>query len=271
MAWIESHDELPTHRKTLKAARKLKVSAPTVVGHLHFLWYWCLTHAPDGRLEEMDADDVAAAAGWDDEGEPFVKALLDCGWLDDDAGTLVVHDWWEGAGKTIKRRKFATERQRRARDTEKGGGDGGGSHAGHDERSRDSHGDVTRDTHAGHGADRDSDRDKNQTPSSTDVDRLRLVEVEEDDEFEAFWAIYPRRNGKKVGKAAAQVEWRKLSKAKRDRAMVGARNLAASDQLPKDAERFLRAGKGGAHPFDDWQDGPGSDDDEFIGGVRRVR
>jgi hypothetical protein len=275
MAWIESHDELPTHRKTLKAARKLKVSAPTVVGHLHFLWYWCLTHAPDGRLEEMDADDVAAAAGWDDEGEPFVKALLDCGWLDDDAGTLVVHDWWEGAGKTIKRRKFATERQRRARDTEKGGGDGGGSHAGHDERSRDSHGDVTRDTHAGHGADRDSDRDKNQTPSSTDVDRLKLVDVEEDDGFEAFWDAYPRHHESRLKggggtKSIAHKRWKRLSRNQRAEVMQAlgpyGRLCAPGGRIPKNAEGFL--------VNDFWKtylELPDDSDDEFIGGVRRVR
>jgi hypothetical protein len=73
-------------------------------------------------------------------------------------------------------------------------------------------------------------------------------------EFEAFWGQYPARGGKKLGKAAALVEWHKLTAEQRGRALVGARNLAASDQLPKDAERFLRRGKGGAFPFDDWQE-----------------
>jgi hypothetical protein len=41
----------------------------------------------------------------------------------------------------------------------------------------------------------------------------------------------------------------------RRRAFIGARHLAASDELPPDAERFLRRPKGGRgdFPFEDWQ------------------
>ena len=168
MSWIESHDELPTHPKTRKAARKLGVNVPTTIGHLHVLWYWCLSHRPDGRLEGMDSEDIADAAEWDGDPDVFTDALTSAGWLDDDAGTLVVHDWWDGAGKTIKRRKYATERQRRARESQPDDGqvtddepDGNGDDA---SDSRDSHGDVTRDTHDGHVADRDRDSDKDQDP-----------------------------------------------------------------------------------------------------------
>ena len=42
MAWIESHQELWRHPKTKKLARLLGVSVPTVVGHLHGIWYWAL-------------------------------------------------------------------------------------------------------------------------------------------------------------------------------------------------------------------------------------
>lgn len=74
--------------------------------------------------------------------------------------------------------------------------------------------------------------------------------------FDEFWDLYPPRNGKKLGKDNARIEWRKLKPDERARAMVGAKHLAASDQLPKDAERFLRRAKGGkgGFPFDDWQE-----------------
>lgn len=152
MAWIESHDELPTHPKTAKLSRRLGVSKPTAVGHLHFLWWWCLTHRPDGVLCDMDADEIADAAGW--EGDPvlFLDALVAAGWLDNTGGSPAVHDWWDGAGKTIKRRKFATERQRKARDSQP-----------EPDQSHDSHTDVTRDTRASHGADSDSDSDSDKT------------------------------------------------------------------------------------------------------------
>jgi hypothetical protein len=188
MAWIESHDELPTHPKTLKAARRLQVSVPQVIGHLHVLWYWCLTHRPDGRLEGMDFDDVADAAGWADEGQPFVTALLTSGWLDDDAGTLVVHDWWEGAGKTIKRRKYATSRQRRARESQSADGQV-------TEESRDSHGDVTRDTSVSHGADSDRDRDKKNPSSDVPSDPEVSPEARE---LTRHLAVKVQANGFKV-------------------------------------------------------------------------
>ena len=237
MAWIESHDELPTHPKTRKAARKLGVSVPTVIGHLHVLWYWCLTHRPNGVLDGMDADDVADAAGWDDDGEPFVKALLAAGWLDDDAGTMVVHDWWDGAGKTIKRRKFATERQRRARDTD----------ATDDtitDESHDSHTDVTRDTQTGHGA--DSDRDSDTTkPLSTAVDQ--------DDGFEHFWQVWPKRNGKKLAKEKAHRAWSRLTLPERRDAYRGAKHYADASNAglagAKDAFRWLQG-----REWPDWQE-----------------
>jgi len=45
MAWIESNQELARHPKAKKAARMLGISVPAVVGHLHFLWWWCLEYA----------------------------------------------------------------------------------------------------------------------------------------------------------------------------------------------------------------------------------
>ena len=237
MAWIESHDELPTHPKTRKAARKLGVGAPQVIGHLHVLWYWCLTHRPDGRLDGMDSDDVADAAGWPDEGEAFVKAMVTSGWLDDDNGTLAVHDWWDGAGKTIRRRKFATERQRRARDTSD-------SDEQVTEESHGSHADVTRDTQTSHGADSDSDSDKRK-PLSTAVDT--------DDGFDHFWQTWPRRNGKKLAKDKAHRAWSRLTLPDRRDAYRGAKNYAAASDAgmagAKDAFRWLQG-----REWDDWQE-----------------
>ena len=95
MAWIESHDELPTHPKTAKLARRIGTSKPAAVGHLHFLWWWCITHRPDGWLRDMDGDDIADAAGWEGDADVFVEGLSAAGWLDFDAevGDYFVHDW----------------------------------------------------------------------------------------------------------------------------------------------------------------------------------
>lgn len=79
-----------------------------------------------------------------------------------------------------------------------------------------------------------------------------------EEQFEAWWQVYPDRNGRKIGKGNALIEWRKLSVYERRRAYRGAVHLAGADTLPKDPERFLRRAKGGKgdFPFDDWQTAP---------------
>jgi hypothetical protein len=60
------------------------------------------------------------------------------------------------------------------------------------------------------------------------------------DDFAAFWALYPDRNGKKLDRGKAEAVWRRLSAAKHRAALVGVENYAASGQMPKDAHRWLR-------------------------------
>lgn len=72
--------------------------------------------------------------------------------------------------------------------------------------------------------------------------------------FEEFWRTYPKRDGKKVGRAKTLSLWRRLSWEERRRAYIGARNLANSERMPKDPERFIRRDTAGAFPFDDWQE-----------------
>src|SRR5690606_22136242 len=116
MAWIESHDNLKDHPKTRRAARLLGVSVPTIIGHLHLLWHWCLSYAEDGDLSAYDAADIAEAVMWDGDPDQFIEALINCGpagkagFLERDAqGRLLVHDWHEYAGKLIAKREEARE------------------------------------------------------------------------------------------------------------------------------------------------------------------
>lgn len=87
------------------------------------------------------------------------------------------------------------------------------------------------------------DPSETRTPPSTDVDRSAG--------FDVFWDLYPRRNGKRLGKAKALERWRKLSPASRTQALLGARAYAASvargDTIARDPERFLAN-----HYFEDW-------------------
>lgn len=116
MAWIESHDNIGTHPKTRRAARMLGVSIPTMVGHLHLLWHWCLTYAEDGDLTGYDAQDIADAAMWEGEPQQFVDALIHCGpgnragfLVRAEDGRLLVHDWMDYAGRLVQARQEASE------------------------------------------------------------------------------------------------------------------------------------------------------------------
>ena len=234
MAWIESHQQLRDHPKVSRLSRLLDVHRTSAVGLLHFLWWWALDHAEDGDLTDFDCLDLALAAGWEGDPDAFVKALQDCG-PGDRAGficreddRLVLHDWDDYAGKLVDRRVKDRERKRLQR-----------------EKSTPLPKDVRGTSDGSPGV-------QNLTqPNQTEGQDHSVADEQFDGEF---WPTYPERHGKKLGKAAALAEWRKLTDEQRQRALVGARHLAASDQMPKDAERFLRRGKGGARPFDDWQE-----------------
>lgn len=121
MAWIESHQALRDHPKVARLCRLLDCSRIEAVGMLHLLWWWALDHAEDGDVSDYDSLDLALAADWEGEPEVFVKALLTCGpgsrdgFLADEGGRLVLHDWWEYAGKLVARRRQDRERKATAR------------------------------------------------------------------------------------------------------------------------------------------------------------
>jgi hypothetical protein len=117
MAWIESHQALQHHRKTLGLARRLGISIPTAIGHLHCFWWWCLDNAPYGHLTDCEVADIAEVAMWEGDPGMFVDALIRCGWLDhDENGGLYVHDWHEYGGKLGRKRDENAQRQRAYRE-----------------------------------------------------------------------------------------------------------------------------------------------------------
>lgn len=111
MAWIESHESLRDHPKTKRAARTLGVSLPTMIGHLHLLWWWATQYAEDGDLTRYDAADIADAAGWEGDPNAFTSALASCGpgggtgFLERKGERLVIHDWDQYAGRLIAARE----------------------------------------------------------------------------------------------------------------------------------------------------------------------
>ena len=116
MAWIESHQALAKHPKTLKLARKLNIHIAQAIGHLHLFWWWAMEYAQDGDLSHCDPDDIAIAADWPGDAQHFVNTLVEVGFIDlSENGVLSIHDWQDYAGKLIAKRAADAERKRKER------------------------------------------------------------------------------------------------------------------------------------------------------------
>lgn len=119
MAWIEVHQTLPTHRKVKRLKRLLKIKTPQAVGHMVMLWLWAIDNAPDGKLDALDAEDIAEAAEWGGDPKRFLSALEGAGFIDRGDG-LSIHDWGQFAGFLADKREVKKQqdrdRQKRYRD-----------------------------------------------------------------------------------------------------------------------------------------------------------
>lgn len=131
MAWIESHDTLARHPKTLRAARLAGVAVPQIIGHLHLLWWFALDYAGDGDLSAYEAADLEDAMMWPGEGGALVAALCNAGVRgapgfleavtrssasrDNAEPNYLIHDWHHYAGRLIEKREANAERNRQYR------------------------------------------------------------------------------------------------------------------------------------------------------------
>jgi hypothetical protein len=165
MAWIECHQSLRMHPKTLAASAALAMNRHEFIGHLMCLWWWALDVADvDGRLPKQCTFDVLAEAAElpRHKGQAFVEALLSAGFLDHDeeTGGWVLHDWYDYAGKLNARRAANKQRQLL-----------------HREALRNAH--VTRTSQS---TDTDSDAHVTRTsqPEDTDQEALRNAHVTRD-------------------------------------------------------------------------------------------
>jgi len=91
VAWIESHQSLKNHPKTVMASKTMGISKAQVIGHLHLLWWWCADYAKDGVLEKFSEEQVADAAEWSGDPSDFIEHMANAGFID--RVPLRVHDW----------------------------------------------------------------------------------------------------------------------------------------------------------------------------------
>lgn len=116
--WIESHQSLANHPKLKRFAREMSISKQEAIGYLHMLWWWALEYAPKGELIPLyNTDDIADAMEYEGNPDELVRCLIKSGFLDkDNDNKVTVHDWYDYAGKLLKKREIDRERKRIARE-----------------------------------------------------------------------------------------------------------------------------------------------------------
>ena len=119
MAWLEIHQALATHRKTIDAARLLGVRPPHLMGCMVSLWLWAIDSAPDGDLTDADWRTLAReAAQWHGRNPTrFIEVLIEVGFLDYLEGSkLFIHNWKKYSGAKLiyldARKEYERNRKR---------------------------------------------------------------------------------------------------------------------------------------------------------------
>ncbi len=124
-AWLEVHQTLVNHSKTLRAACALGASKFEIIGALVALWSWSMDHAEDGQIDIHDWPIIVENIGWRGNPSELLSAMLGCGkangedgnhgFIVKDGNVLRIHDWDQYAGRLLDKRRAHRERNQRAR------------------------------------------------------------------------------------------------------------------------------------------------------------
>lgn len=115
VAWIELHQSVWTHRKTMVLAAELGIPDIYAAAHMAHLWCWAVDNAPTGELTGLPAHVIAKGAGWQGDPEAFLEATIAAGYIDRDGDRLFLHDWEDYAGRLIDLRRKDRDRKRELR------------------------------------------------------------------------------------------------------------------------------------------------------------
>ncbi len=118
MAWIEVHDNLIDHPKTLMLADLLETTVVEAAGVVIALWLWAIRYAEDGHITKYPPGVIARACHWRHTPDLLLSAFTQAGFVDDEGGRLVIHDWEDYAGKLLARRQSNKLRAKKARKKE---------------------------------------------------------------------------------------------------------------------------------------------------------
>lgn len=122
--WVKVSANLIRHPKFQRFSTILDEPQVTSAGRLLLLWSYALEFYPSGELK-ITKKELASICEWQGDPEEFYQALISCGgkegcgFIKDERGILVIHDWIDFSGKLNEKRTKARERMRRLREREK--------------------------------------------------------------------------------------------------------------------------------------------------------
>lgn len=114
MAWIKSDETLSQHPKVDLLSELLGIHPAQVIGHLHYLWWWCLNYADTGEITRYK-NMIAKASRYDGDNQKYLDALIETGWIDSKDNKLFIHDWIDYHGTLLEQRQNNKERQKQYR------------------------------------------------------------------------------------------------------------------------------------------------------------
>jgi hypothetical protein len=231
VAWLEVHQTIKDHRKTLAAADELEVEPAHMMGMLISFWLWALDNAPDGTLAGITPKTIARAAQWNGDPDIFMEALTAAGWLDETENELEIHDWYEYAGKLIDRRKADAERARRKRAAASSPPpDDGRSSCGRPHDVRTTSADTVQYSTVPNTTEPIKPSNEGKAPEAQ-------TPTAQERRFADFWSEYP----KKVGKKAALGSWKRIKPDTElfEKIMQAIRAAKQSEQWRRENGRFI--------------------------------
>ena len=101
MAWIESHQALERHPKTLDLMTSMGWDLSQTIGNLHRFWWWCVDYAEDGDLRKHGNRYAIALGMTGETADKFVTEMRRISFIDTDP-YLRVHDWWHYHGYSLR-------------------------------------------------------------------------------------------------------------------------------------------------------------------------
>jgi len=172
LPWIELHRDLPDHPKSILLGVKLRDERAWT--YMVQLWLWCAAHAPFGRFDGPASSVVIErAAGWRGEPGALLAAAVECGFIDDEGGTMVIHGWDERAAAHLAKAEKDRERQRRWREQAKANFSVTNASVTRDKRV--TNGGVRGESRGNKDSNKDIDTKTEEPPLSATADREQLV------------------------------------------------------------------------------------------------